>query len=104
MAVPEKMDPAEAEKEKDTSHPEEANNPQDSRIRANSASHSIGVVFLFHYGDRNDQRSLFMALREDSALSVKKPRPQLNWVLKPCYFTVLRGFWGWHILCSRDVS
>ncbi|MGB0585160.1 MAG: pilin, partial [Limisphaerales bacterium] len=44
--------------------------------------------------DHNDQTSLFTALREDSTLSVKKPRPQLNWVLKPCYFTVLRGFWG----------
>ena len=34
-------------------------------------------LFLSHYRDRNDQTSLFMALREDSTVSVKKPRPPL---------------------------
>jgi hypothetical protein len=81
----------------------EANNPQDNRIRANIASHSIGVAFLFHYGDRNDQKPLSMVLREDSTISVKKPRQPYNWVEKSCYFTVLRVFWV-GMPCAQEMS
>ena len=67
-------------RKKDTFHPGEANNPINGSVGANAASHSIGVAFFVLLRAGTIKESISTELREDSNVSVKKPRLPFNGV------------------------